>query len=169
MKDLGRLQKRQDQIFVLVCVNCVLFMVLFTGLGYVIWQSATLVNGLKGDLDRAEQRVVELQERFRNMEMDGLLEESVAKASERLEKSIRTVIQDSEVTAPLNRISQKMTATHDMIVQTGDTIHEIQETVKRLENKEIAQLVSYHILKDLGDGFQKAAETGKPATIKVSK
>ena len=69
MKDLGQLQKRQDQVFILVCINCVLFMVLFTGLGYVIWQSATLVNGLKGDLDRAEQRVVELQERFRNMEI----------------------------------------------------------------------------------------------------
>ena len=28
-------------------------MVLFIGLGYVSWQSATLVNRLKGDLDRA--------------------------------------------------------------------------------------------------------------------
>jgi hypothetical protein len=169
MKDLGQLQKRQDQIFILVCINCVLFMVLFTGLGYVIWQSATLANKLKGDLDRAEQRVVELQQRFRNMEMDVLLEKLVSKASERLEKSIKTVVQDSEFTAPLNRISQKMTATHDLVVQTGDAIHEIHETVKRLDNEEIAELVSYHILKGLGDGFQQAAETRKPVDIKVPK
>ena len=169
MKDLGQQQKRQDQIFILVCINCVLFMVLFTGLGYVIWQAATLVNKLKGNLDRAEQRVVELQERFRNMEMDVLLEKLVSKASEKLEKSIRAVVQDSEFIAPLNRISQKMTATHDMVVQTGDAIHEIHETVKKLDNEEIAQLVSYHILKGLGDGFQKAAETSKPADIKAPK
>ena len=62
MEDLGQLQKRQNQIFILVFINCVLFIVLFTGLGYVIWQYATLVNGLKRDLDRAEQRVVALQE-----------------------------------------------------------------------------------------------------------
>ena len=101
------------------------------------------------------------------MEMDGLLKKSVSKASERLEKSIKTAVQDSEVTVPLNRISQQMTATHDMIMQTRDTIHEIHEAVKRVDNKEIAQLVSYHILKDLGDGFQKATETGKPVEIKV--
>ena len=167
MKDIGQLQKKQDQIFILVCINCVLFMVLFTGLGYVIWQSAALVNRLKGDLERAEQRIVELQERFRNMEMDVLIEEFVSKASERLEKSIKTVVQDSEFTASLNRISQKMTATHDMIVQTEDAIHGIHESVKRLNNEEIAQLVTYHILKGLGDGFQKAAETRKPNGIKV--
>ena len=169
MKDLSQLQKKQDQIFILVCINCVLFMVLFTGLGYVIWQSATLVNRLKGDLGRAEQRIVELQERFRNMEMDVLLEELVSKASEGLEKSIKTVVQDSEFTAPLNRISQKMTATHDLIVQTEDTIHGIHETVKGLNNEEIAQLVSYHILKGLGDGLQRAAETNKPIGIKALK
>ena len=169
MKDLSQLQKKQDQIFILVCINCVLFMVLFTGLGYVIWQSATLVNRLKGDLGRAEQRIVELQERFRNMEMDVLLEELVSKASEGLEKSIKTVVQDSEFTAPLNRISQKMTATHDLIVQTEDAIHGIHETVKGLNNEEIAQLVSYHILKGLGDGLQRAAETNKPIGIKALK
>lgn len=169
MKDLGQLKKKQDQIFILVCINCVLFMVLFTGLGYVIWQSATLVNRLKGDLNRAEQRIVDLQERFRNMEVNVLVEELVSKVSERLEKSIKTVVQDSEFTAPLNRISEKMTATHEMIVQTEDAIHGIHETVKGLNNEEIAQQVSYHILKGLGDGFQKAAETRKPVEIKVPK
>ena len=169
MKDLGQLQKRQDQVFILVCINCVLFMVLFTGLGYVIWKSATLVDRFKGDLERAEQRVVELQERFRNLKMDVLIEELVSKASERIEKSIKTVIQDSEFTAPLNRISQKMTTTQDMVMQTGDAIHEIHETVKELNNEEIAQQVSYHILKGLGDGFQKAAETSKPVETKVPK
>lgn len=52
-----------------------------------------------------------------------------------------------------------------MIEETGQAIQGINETVKGLENEEIAKLVSYHILKGLGDGFQEAAETRKPDSI----
>ncbi len=169
MKDFVQLQKKQNQTFILVCINFVLFMILFAGLGYVSWQSATLVNRLKGDLDRAEQAIAELQERFRNMDMDLLVDRLVKTVSERLDKSIRNIVQDSEFTAPLTRASERMAATHEMIEQTGEAIQGIHETVKGLDSEELAKLVSYHILKGLGDGFQKAAETSKPVGITVPK
>lgn len=171
MQDFAQLQKKQNQTFLLVCVNFVLFMVLFAGLGYVSWQSATLVNRLKGDLDRAERAIVELQERFRNMgmDMDVFVERLVATASEKLEKSIRNVVQDIEFAAPLSRASERMAAAQEMIEQTGEAIQGIHETVKGLDNEEMAKLVSYHILKGLGDGFQNAAETRKPVGVTVSK
>jgi hypothetical protein len=162
MKDFVQLQKKQNQTFILVCINFVLFMVLFAGLGYVTWQSAALVNRLKGDLNRAEQTIAELQERFRKMDMDVLADRLVKTVSERLDKSIRNSVQDSEFMAKLARTSERISATHEVIEQTGEAIQGIHETVKELDNEELAKLVSYHILKGLGDGFQKAAETRKP-------
>ena len=89
--------------------------------------------------------------------------------SERLDKSIRKVVQNSDLTAPITQASERMTATHEMIEQTGEAIQGIHETVKGLDNEQIAKLVSYNILKGLGDGFQKAAETRKPVKITKTK
>ena len=61
--------------------------------------------------------------------------------------------------------SEKLAATHDLIEQNVQAIQGIQETVKGWDNEEIAKLVSYQILKGLGDGFQEAAATGKPDSI----
>ena len=144
-------------------------MVLFAGLGYVSWQSATLVNRLKGDLDRAEQAIAGLQERFRNMDMEVLVDGFLTKASERIDRSIRNIVEDSDFTAPLTRATERMAATQETIEQTRVAIQGIHETIKGLESEEMARLVSYHILKGLGDGFQKAAETHKPVGITIPK
>jgi len=162
MSDLDQIQKKQNQTFILVCVNFVLFMILFAGLGYVSWQSATLVNRLKGDLDKAEQAIAEIQNRFQDIDTDVIVDRLVATVSEHLSESIKNVVQGSELTVPLREASEKLAATQEVIEETGEAIQAIQETVKGVDNEEIAKLVSYHILKGLGDGFQEAAESRKP-------
>lgn len=166
MNELIQLQKKQNQTFILVCINFTLFMILFVALGYVSWQSATLVNRLKGDLDRAEQAIAELQSRFQNMDTDVIVERLVTMASEQLGESIRNVVQGSELTVPMTQASEKIAATQVIIEETGEAIQGIHETVKGLDNEEIAKLVSYHVLKGLGDGFQEAAETRRPDSAK---
>ncbi len=162
MSDFEQLQKKQNKTFIVVFINFFLFMILFAGLGYVTWQSATLVNRLKGDLDRAEQTIAHLQNRFQQIDTDAIVDRLVATASQRIGESIKEVVQGSDITGPIVQASEKLAATHDMIEQTVQAIQGIQDTVKDLDNKEIAELVSYQILKGLGDGFQEAAEARKP-------
>ncbi|MEN8198754.1 MAG: hypothetical protein ABFR63_01645 [Thermodesulfobacteriota bacterium] len=165
MEEYSQLQKKQDQTFILICINFALFMVLFIGLGYVTYQSVSLVNRLKGDLDRAELAVTELQDRFHNMDTDVVVERLVATASGELEKTIKNAVQGSNLMEPLERASERMAATHETIEHTGEAIQGIHETVKGLDNEEIAKRVSYHILKGLGEGFNKAAESRKPEGV----
>lgn len=165
MSDFELLQKKQNQILILVCINFCFFMILFAGLGYIAWQSATLVSRVKGDLDRAEKEIAQLQTRFQEMDTDLIVDRLVTSASKQIGESVEKVVQDSSITAPIVEASAKLTATHDAIEQTGHAIQEINETFKGLDNEEIAKLVSYHILNSLGEGFQKAAEAQKPDPI----
>jgi len=165
MNELSQFKKKQNQIFILVGINFLLFMVLFAGLGYVTWQSAVLVNRLKANLDQAEQAIAGMQERFRNMDMDALVDNLVATASERIDHSIRNVIEKADFSEALARASEKMEATQAVLAKTGKALEGMHETVQGIDNDEIARRVSYHILKGLGNGFQQAAETRRPAGI----
>lgn len=162
MSDLVQLQKRQNQTLLLVCINFVLFVVLFSALGYVAWQSATLVNRLQEDLGKAEQTIAQLQGRFQNMDLEDVVDRLVNSATAQLGTSIAAVVQQSDLSAPMTQVSDKITAAQEMIEQTGEVVAGIQQTVAGLDNEAIAQQVSYHILKGLGDGFQQAAESRKP-------
>ncbi|MEN8190115.1 MAG: hypothetical protein ABFS19_09735 [Thermodesulfobacteriota bacterium] len=165
MNDTEKFHRKQNQLFILVCINFVMFVILFGGLGFVTYQSASLVSRLKGDLHLAEQSIAQLQDRFHNMDVDKLVDRLVVTASKSLEESIKNVVKNSDLTTPLTQASERMAATHEVIEQTGTAIQGIHETVKGLDNEEIARLVSYNILKGLGDGFQQAAEAGKPRTV----
>ena len=165
MSDFEQLQKKQNKTFILVFINFSLFMILFAGLGYVTWQSATLVNRLKGDLDRAEQTIAQLQSRFQEMDTNVIVDRLVTTASKQIGESIKEVVQGLNITEPIVQASEKLAATHDMIEQNVQAIQGIHETVKELGNEEIAALVSYQMLKGLGDGFKEAAETRKPDSI----
>jgi hypothetical protein len=96
------------------------------------------------------------------MDTDMIVERLVTTATEELGESIRKVVQDSDLTGSVTQVSEKLGATHDMIAETGEAIQGIHETVKGLETEKMAQLVSYQILKGLGNGFQEAAESRKP-------
>lgn len=165
MSELSQLQSKQNQTFILVCINFVLFIILFSALGYVSWQSATLVNRLKGDLDKAEQTIAELHDRFQQMDTNVIVDRLVTSATEQLGDSIRNVVQSSDLIMPIKEASDQLTATSEMIEETGAAIQGIHETIKEVNSEEIAQMVSYHMLKGLGDGFQEAAENRKPDSL----
>ena len=164
MSDLVQLQKRQNQTLLLVSINFVLFVVLFSALGYVAWQSATLVNRLQEDLGKAEQTIAQLQGRFQNMDLEDVVDRLVSEATAQLGRSIESVVKQSDLSTPMTKISDKITAAQEKIEQTGAVVAGIQQTVAGLDNEAIAQQVSYHILKGLGDGFQQAAESRKPGS-----
>lgn len=151
MDEFGASSKKQSQILILVCINFFLFIILFTGLGYVTWQSATLVNRLKHDLVKAEETVAEMKNQLQQVDTNKIIDQMVASASAQLSESIKNVVQSSELVEPIMQASEKLTTTQKMI----------QETVEKLDNVEIANQVSYQILKGLGEGFQSAAESQK--------
>ena len=165
MSELSQLQKKQNQTFILVCVNFILFMILFSALGYVTWQSAALVQQLKGDLDRAEQTIAQLQDRFQNMDTGEIVDRLVTSATEHLRESIGNVVQESELTVPIHQASEKLAATQELMAGTAEAIQGIHETVKGVDNEEIAKLVSYYMLKGIGEGFQTAADSHKPESL----
>jgi len=165
MDDYSRLQKKQNQMFIIVLINFFLFMILFTGLGYVTWQSYALVTRLKSDLVKTEQTVAGLQDRLKNLDTDVLVDRLVGKTTEKLSQSIEKVLADSSVISPLKNVSEKLDTTQKSIVETGAAIQDISAAVQGLDNEEIARRVSYNILKGLGDGFSEAAESRKPDSL----
>lgn len=164
MSDILTIQKKQNRIFLIVCLNFVLFMVLFAGLGYVTWQSAALVKQLKGNLDQAEDTIVQMKDRLQQLDTDVVVERLVATASDQIRESITQVVQNTDIVAPITQMSEKLSATQATFEKTNQAIVGIHETVKGFDNQEISQLVSYYILKDLGDGLHKAAERNKPVS-----
>jgi predicted PurR-regulated permease PerM len=162
MSELVQLQKKQNRIYILVCINFLLFIILFAGLGVVTWQSATLVSRLNKNLGKAEQTIVELQSRFEKLDTDMIVKRLVSNASEQLGESIRTTLKNTDFTQPIAEISNKIVLTQEMIGKSGEAMQKIQEKMNHLDNDEIAQRVSYHVIKGLGDGFQKAADDRLP-------
>ncbi len=165
MDDYNQLRKKQNQMFFLVLINFILFMVLFAGVGYVAWQSFVLVSRLQNDLARTEQTVVNLQDKLRKMDTNLLVERIVEKTTGRLAQSIETVLENTDLVSPITKVSDKLDTTQEKIIETGEAIKEIRSAVKGLDNEDIARRVSYNILKGLGDGFQEAAESRSPAPL----
>lgn len=162
MSDIATIQRKQNKILTIVSINFVLFALLFAGMGYVTWQSVAIVNQLKTNLDQAEQTIEQLRDRFQQLDTDQVVERLVASASAQISDSLRQVVQESDLTLPITQISEKLQATQETFEKTNQAIVGIHKTVKGLDNEEISRLVSYHILKDLGDGLHKAAEKKKP-------
>ena len=164
MTDLERLQRKQNQVFIVVCINFAFFMVLFSGLGYVTWQSAMLIDRLQADLVKAEETVAELRSRVQEIDTDEIVERLVSTATTQVSDSISTVIQGMDLTAPVRQVSAQLSTTQEMIEEAGAAIQGIHETVRGLDSGDLAEQVSYHMLKGLGDGFQEAAEARRPAS-----
>lgn len=162
MNELESLQKRQNHIFILVCVNFLLFMILFGGLGYVTYQSTVLVNRLKGDLEQAEQAVAALQLRLQDIDMDAVTDRVVEKAGDRLGVALQEVVSTSDLVTPLTVASERISVAQERMDSTGEAVRAIGQRVQGLDSDDIARRVSYHILKGLGDGFQQAADERGP-------
>jgi len=169
MSELIQLQKKQNKIYLLVCINFLLFMILFSGLGFVTWKSATLVSRLNTDLGKAEQAIAELQSRFLNMDTDLIVERLVNKASEQLGTSIRATLGSTDLAQPIAEISDKIALTQEMVGKSSDAMQRIQEKMSHLDNDEIAKRVSYHVIKGLGEGLQKVADDRLPPVEESSR
>ena len=158
MTDIDNVARKTDKTFILVCANFAMLAVLFLGLGFVLFQAATLVTGLKRDLARAEQQVVELKEKVQNLDAEVVVDKVVESAVEAIGKQISEAIPNSESLARLANVPEQVEA-------TAENIQVIAEKVQELDADEIARHVSYHMLKGMGQGFDNAAESRNPGGL----
>lgn len=155
MTDTDQVARKTDRTFILVCANFTMLAILFLGIGYVVFQAATLVTGLKQDLARAEQQVVKLQERIEGMNTEAALQNIMTAAVKAVREELSASTPGSEAIARLAEVPEKVDA-------TAQAIQDIGEKVQDLDADQIAQRVAYHMLKGMGQGFDQAAESRKP-------
>lgn len=136
--------RRQKHTLIMVWVNFALFVILFAALGFLIWQSASLVARLRDDLERAEQAVAEMQVRLQSMNPEEVVGRLVATATDQLDDSVREAVQESE------------------IAETMLAIQAIYESVEGLDPEQLAQSISSDLLLGLSDGLREAAEARDP-------
>ena len=155
MTDIEHVAGKTDKTFILVSANFAMLAILFLGLGFVVFQAATLVTGLKQDLARAEQQVADLKERMEGMDAEAAMEEAVASAVDALSERFAEAVPDSEALSRLAGVP-------DSVEATADAVRAVSEKVQELDADVIAQHVAYQVLKSLGQGFGEAAEARKP-------
>ena len=165
MTELDRLAKSTHRTFTLVCFNFAMLLVLFCGLGYVIWQSVTLIGKLRHDLDRAERAVAELRARVSEADVDAALAKVVTNATANLKQSVARAVAGTEVAGSLQNVAAKLDTAQGKLDQTSASVRQLGEKLHNLDSERLAQLISYNILKGLGQGFERAAEASKPAII----
>jgi uncharacterized protein YPO0396 len=162
MTEIENLKQKSDRTFILVCANFIMLFVLFCGLGYVVWQSAVLVGEVKDDLRKAEQAVAEMRNRIQSMDVDVMIERLTASAAEGMKASVTTAIQQSDFAGSLRNLSDRVDNAQDRLERTGESIRGIHDQLQKMDTEHLARLVSYHMLKGLGEGFNQAAEGRKP-------
>ncbi len=150
-------------MFVLVCLNFTMLFMMFCVVGYVAWRSAVLITSLEEKLSKAEQAVAGLQDRIQDTNVDALMDKAMASATEKMQESIKTTIRQSDFTGSLGELSEKVEATREKLERTGEAMREINIKLHNLDGEQLAQAVSYNMLKGLGEGFNQAAESRKPA------
>lgn len=153
---------KTDRTFVLVCLNFCMLFVLFCGLGYVLWQSATLVGSLRQDLDRAEQTVAELRVRIQGMDIEVAMDRVAEAATRKLKASVDSAVGDADFPGSVRALADKVDAVQGDLVQATDSIRALSERLEEVDAETLGQTVSYHTLKGLGEGFTRAAEARPP-------
>lgn len=166
MSDFDQLHKKQNRIFLVVIVNFLLFMILFTGAGFVIWQSATLVNRLSSDLTKAEETIGGLQERMQAMDTSTMMDRLTQNATDQLRESIRSSLADVDFAQPMSQLSDTLVVTQDMLLQSGNALQGINENVTRLDNDVIARKVADYVLQGLRDDVARQEYTLKSGAEK---
>lgn len=156
MADIDHIASKSNKTFILVCINFAMLSILFCGLGFVIWQSAQLVLDLKHDLENTKQTVAEIKERVHDLDAEVVIEKVIDSAVKSIQEEVSFAISDSEAMAALADVPERVEA-------TAEAIRLINERIQELDADSIAQRVSYHMLRGMGDGFSEAAESRKPA------
>ncbi len=162
MTDITLLQQKNDRMFILICLNFAMLFILFCGLGYVLWQSNELVSDLKLKLRTAEESVAEIKERVQQIDLDTAVDRIMASAAGKIEASVKDALEQSELNRPLQNLSEKVENTQKSISQVSESLNEISNNLQNIDAEQLAQLVSYKLLKGLGEGFTEAAESREP-------
>ena len=165
MNDIEQLNQRNQRIFVLICFNFAMLLILFIGFGLVLWKSSNLISKINEDLTRAEQAVVETKQKLQNLDMDTLMEKVVSSAGVSVDKAVRNAITESEFKSSLENIANRVDDAQTRLQILGDTLVSVNKKIQEFDTRQMAQLVSYNMLKGIGDGFTSAAEANKPAGI----
>jgi len=162
MTEIEKLTQQNQRTFILVCSNFAILLVLFFGFGYVIWQSASLISKVKEDLVRAEQAVVQLQQKIEHMDMDTLIDRVVVSTKESVGDSIKTSISESEFGGSLNNLAERVENAQTKLEDTSESLKAANDKLQKIDTEQLARLVSYYMLQGLADGFASAAEANKP-------
>ena len=162
MTEIDQLQQQNHRTFVLVVINFVMFLVLFFGLGYVAWRSSTLISKLETDLEKVERAVVQFQNRIQDMDFDALMSKVIGSTKENIANSMKTALKESEFSTSVGKLAQKVENAQDKLERIGEAVGEANDKLRKIDTEQLAQAVSYHMLKGLGDGFTNAAEARKP-------
>ena len=162
MTEIEQLKQQNHRTFILAGLNFIMFLVLFFGLGYVAWQSSTLISKLEDDLNKVEQAVGQFQARIKQVDFDTVMDRVLADAKDNMGDSIRTALRQSEFGSSLNNLAERVDQAHDKLESVGEQFRQANEKLQKIETERIAQLLSYSILKGLGTGFTQAAESNKP-------
>ena len=162
MTEIEQLQQQNHRTFILVGLNFIMFLILFLGLGYVAWQSSILISKLEGNLTKVEQAVERFQARIQQVDFDTVMDKALTNARDNMGDSVRAALSQSEFGSALTNLGERVDQANDRLEQIGDAVKNANKKLQEIETEQLAQLVSYNILKGLGDGFTQAAESRKP-------
>ncbi len=142
--------------------NFAMLVILFLGLGALLWQSLALIGDLREKLDQTRTAVAQLRERVQALDADTLSERLADGAGERIARRVATAVEGSDLDAALREFSGELRQTRDGLADTGDAIRRIGNSVGALDTEALARRISYHLLKGMGEGFSSAAEKRGP-------
>ena len=165
MTDIDRLRQLHRRTFILVCSNFIMFLLLFMALGFVAWQSATLISELQRDLAKAEQAVVQLRQKIEHTNVDALMDKVIASAGESIVSSIRTEISQTDFGASFTHLGEKVENSHAKLERISQDLEEANDKLQKLDTAQLAQLASYYVLIGLGEAFTDAAEAKRPSSM----
>ena len=162
MTEIEILQQQNHRTFILVGLNFIMFLVLFFGLGYVAWQSSTLIAKLESDLNKVEHVLGQFQTKVQQVDFDTIMDKVLANTTDKMGDSVKAALNQSEFGGSLTNLVERVNQAHDRLESIGKSVKEANEKLHKIETEQLAQLVSYNILKGLGAGFTQAAESNKP-------
>jgi uncharacterized protein YoxC len=155
MNDTLSSNRKSRWLFILVCANFTMLAVLFIGLGILLYQSISMVDSLKSDLQRAEESVAQLRKQVEQIEPEAAVGRLVETAVGSIREEVRQVVSEFESLSALSTMPES-------IERASVAADDIAETLSGLDANAIAQRVSYEVLKGLGEGLDAAAEKRKP-------
>ncbi len=147
---------------ILTRASFAMLLVLFLGLGTLLWQSIALVNDLQQKLDDTRATVAQLRERIQILDADGLSERLVTRVGERITRQVAAAVAGSDLDDSLREFTGELRQTREGLADTGDAIRRIGDSVGSLDTDALAQRISYHLLRGIGEGFTSAAEKRAP-------